>query len=209
MYQLGFLKKPVLPSGVPDHFKLRLSRPAKQKAMSCCFWGPKLHSEHHLLHTSLPAAGTCAVPAVFSVTNTVIHVDFHIIQRNVSVGVGLFCTPGWSHRHTLSASLATSHFLYHTLFFISSHSLSHSLCSPPVFLLSSSSMVSALLAVLLTDSSWMSWLGQRQDPECVGWPLESICMGKAHTTLPHAFPTHPGGIPDSTKGTSLLNVFIC
>lgn len=122
-----FFKNPVLPSGVPDHFNPRRSRLAKlwvavSEVPHCIRTREK---DHHLLHTSLPAAGICAVPAVFSVTNTVIHVDFHIIQRNVSVGVGLFCTAGWSHRHTLSASLATSRFLYHTLFFISSHSHSH------------------------------------------------------------------------------------
>lgn len=81
-------------------------------------------------YTSLPAAGTSAFPAHCAavkdvLAHTVIPVDFHIILRNVSVGVGLFCTPGWSHRHTLSPSPSTSHFLYHTLFILSSHSQSH------------------------------------------------------------------------------------
>lgn len=57
--------------------------------------------------------------------HTVIPADFHIIQRNVSVGVGLFYAPGRSHRHTLSVSPSTSHFLYHTLHFLSSHTDSH------------------------------------------------------------------------------------
>lgn len=117
------MKNPTLPSGVPDHSSLRLSKPAKHKAVSYCFRSLPLH---HLLHTYLPAAGTAHCAAVKDVrVHTVIPVDFRIIQRNVCVGVGLFCTPGWSHRHTLSASPAISHFLYHTLFFLSSHFHSH------------------------------------------------------------------------------------
>lgn len=54
----------------------------------------------------------------------------------------------------------------------------------------------------LIDSSWMSGLGPRWGPECVGWPLEPFCVGKAHTTLPHTFLTHPGDIPPCTKAIS-------
>lgn len=122
----------------------------------------------------------------------------------MSVGVVLFCTPGWSHRHTLCAS--ASHFPYHARFFLLGIlTLIQLLFS----LFSSSFMVSASLAVLLTGSSWMSWLGERRDPECVGWSLEAFCMGKAHTVHPHTFHAHPGGIPLTTKGTSLLELFIC
>lgn len=61
--------------------------------------------------------------------------------------------------HTFCIPVHLTLSLSHTSLPFFTHWLSHSLCSPPLFLLSSCSMVSALLAVLLTDFSWMSWLG--------------------------------------------------
>lgn len=91
--------------------------------------------------------------------------------------------------HTLCIPVHLTLSLSHTFLPFFTRSLSHCLCPPALSLLSSSSMLSALLAVLLTDSSWMSWLGERRDPECVGWPLDSLCMGRAHTTS-HTPSTH-------------------
>lgn len=90
-------------------------------------WTQTCHREEtNDSHTRLHAAGTPAQCA--SVRDAHVHpaipVDVHRIQRNVSVGVALFCTPACSHRHKLSSSQSTSHFFYHTLFF-SSHFHSH------------------------------------------------------------------------------------
>lgn len=140
----------------------------------------EMEAIHSHSHTASSCSGSC-VPDV----HTVSPADFNIILRNLSVGVGSFCSPGHPHWHT-----STLQFLHHTLHFLSSHTpfvsvilFFYGFCFAGCF--------------WLTDSSWMSWLRQRQGPECVGWLLEPLCMGKAHTTLPHTFLIHAGDIPHS------------
>lgn len=102
---------------------LQTSQP-EQKARSGCFCGFPLPSdlgggkEHHLLHVFLLQVLLLFLLTVCLSSICVSTLSFPLtsIQRNVRVGVGLFCTPGWSHRHTFSASASTSHFLYYTFF---------------------------------------------------------------------------------------------
>lgn len=72
---------------------------------------PEMEAIHSHSHAASSCSGSC-VPDV----HTVSPADFHIILRNLSVGVGSFCSPGHPHWHT-----STLRFLHHTLHFLSSH----------------------------------------------------------------------------------------
>lgn len=101
----------------------------------------------------------------------------------------------WEWAHFLHQDISTEthppcNFSSHTLHFLSSH-------APFVPLILFFYGFCFAGCFWLTDSSWMSWLRQKQGPECVGWPLELLCMCKAHTALPHTFLIHAGDIPHS------------
>lgn len=171
---------------------------------ACCFRGFPL-----LLNSGkeLSAAGSpaCCVVVKDMHVHTVIPVDFCIIQRNVSVGVGLFYTPRWSHQHTLFAALSTSHFLSHTYFSPFLHMLTQLLfsCSPLVVLL----LYSFCLAGCFADRLQLDVVA---GIEAGSWVCRLASRDPLHGESPHNTPTHLSPRRDSSppKGTS-LDAFIC
>lgn len=124
--------------------------------------------------------------------------DFHIILRNLGVGVGSFCSLGHPHWHT-----STLPFLHHTLHFLSSH-------TPfvPVILFFYGFCFAGCLE--LTDSSWMSWLRQAGSWVCrlpFRAPLWAEPTQNSHT--PFSYMQETFHTAQSQSFSSSQSAFIC